>query len=483
MKRAPSLVILSCLVACAVTAQARLAHAQADEENPPEFVGQKPLSFTEAITVATQRNLRLLINSMEREIAELRATEARRPYAPVIFLEPEVSTSQNLLIDPPRRTTGVDVSGGVRWANRWGTTLDVRALTTPWYTGFTPLPLTQVQASLGQSLLRDGWNDSTLLDRIDLGVALLNALLVDVERAYWTLAYAQADITIKERSRDRAQQQFDDTKENIRRGLLAPGEIYVVEENLVIFEEQLLRSREQVRLAQLDLARLLQMPEQTELRATDSLDQPQLELPRLADALDVALRTNPAVRAERIALEQAQVQLAFDRNQSRPVLDLGASLSLNGLSENQADAWGETFSAQNPALRVGLTFEVPLVGAPYRARVSRAELERRQQLEELKQTETDVTFTVRELATQLTTRIKALDFAIRRIELAEQKLATEQEKYQRGLATLTDVVRFQRDLDGARISERRARLDVITLRARLAEAQGILYRRAGVEVQ
>lgn len=456
------------------------------------------LTHGEVMTRAVDNNLALLVDSMAREIEALRAREARRAYTPVVFLQPEFIASQTAVrtseTEEPAilRQSRFDVGGGVRWNTPWGTSLALRAATTPWYSTFAPTPLTSAELSVNQSLLRNGWGSANLLDVADLDVELqrqlfvgqLNTLLTRVDAAYWELAYAQADVEIKEKSRDRAQSQYEDTKENIARGLLAPGDIFVVEENLVIFEEQLLRSQEALVLARLRLARLMQLESHaTELAAADSLDALQTELPTEQDAIGVALRESPRVTAQRIAVRQAEATLAFDRNQSRPVLDVSAALGVNGLSEQFGESWGETLGGDNPTVRVGLYFEVPLVSGPYRARVVRSGLQREQAELQLQQIESDVAYDVRELLTQLESRIAALDFAKRRIDLAENKLATERDKYTRGLSTLTDLVRFQRDVDAARISERRARVDVIVLRARLLDTQGVLHRAVGVEVR
>ena len=55
-------------------------------------------------------------------------------------------------------------------------------------------------------------------------ISNLNAILVDVEGAYWTLALAQEELVGTLRSLGRAQKQLEDTEENIRRGLLAEAE-------------------------------------------------------------------------------------------------------------------------------------------------------------------------------------------------------------------------------------------------------------------
>ena len=105
-----------------------------------------------------------------------------------------------------------------------------------------------LEISLKQPLLKNGWRTgaATPLKKAQLDVEQqkesfrlrINQLIVDIESAYWRLALAQADLIIKRRSQEIAQQQFEDTRENIRRGILAPSEIFVVEENLVRFQQQ-----------------------------------------------------------------------------------------------------------------------------------------------------------------------------------------------------------------------------------------------------
>lgn len=454
-------------------------------------VEARSLTHAEAVRLATERNLALLVERMQQQVAELEAREARRPYVPRVFLGPSYSTSPATFVRPPQFTRAVDVEGGLRWSNRYGTDMAVTAAMTPWFDGFAPLPLTSIEASLSQALLRDGWGNGNLVDVADLDVELqraaflsaLNDFLVQVERAYWELAYAEADVAIKQRSRDRAKQQYEDTKENIERGLIAPGDIFVVEENLVIFEEQLLRSRERLKLASLQLSRLLQL-DASAVRAADSLDSLPSPAPPVAKrAVERALQESPRVEVERVALQQADERAKFDANQAQPTLDLNAAVALNGLDENRSQAWRETLSAEFPSVRVGLLFELPVLRGPDTARVERSELQLRQQQKRLEDARSEITYDVRAIVTRLATRVESLELAGRRVELAEKKLDAEQSKYQRGLSTLNDVVRFQRDVDTALIAERRARVDVITLKAELVAAQGVLHRSVDLEVR
>ena len=304
----------------------------------------------DAMVTAVDSNLSLLVDKMEQELAKHRADEARRPYTPVVFASPAyVASRQAIRTSESEDATilsqaQIDADAGVRWDNRWGTSLALRASTTPWYSDFAPTPLTSIEASASQSLLRGGFRHGTRLDSVDLGIELQRALfraqveelIRRVDAAYWQLAFAQADVESKVKARDRARSQFDDTTENIRRGLLAPGDIFVVEENLVIFEEQLLRAREDLKLAQLALANLMQLEEPTaQLVASDPVE-PDPKLPTTQQALATAINESPQVAAQRVwwyvRLAPTSRTIAIARVQSSTCLDRSDSMGSTTIS-------------------------------------------------------------------------------------------------------------------------------------------------------
>ncbi len=344
-----------------------------------------------------------------------------------------------------------------------------------------------------QSLLRGGWRAGAWAPALeaDLGAEIqrqrfrdgLNALLVDVEEAYWELAFAQADLEGRRRSLKRAEAQFDDTRQNIARGLLAEADVHIVEENVVIFQEQVVRSTEALTLARARLLRLLQREPGEALLAVDDLDGAALSLPGADEAAAAALAQNPALEASRLSAEQAQVRLLFDENQALPLLDLDASLILNGAGEGLADALASAASAEGPEVRVGLRFEVPLLDGATDAGLARSRIERRRALIALKDDEARLRFEVQELLVRLEAQAERVALGQRRVELASLKLEAQVDRYKSGISTLDEVVRFQRDLDGALIAARRVRVEWLVTRSRLARAQGTLHRDHGVEVR
>jgi len=463
----------------------------------PEAIASGELTRDGAVALATKNNLGLMLSGVDREVQSLVARTARRPFVPSLGF----NSSYN--VDPVIDATSLNYAGRVDWRIPFGPNFNVQAGPTQFLRGqaFIPTPPHFLDFGVTQPLLRDGWGRGNVLEQRDLEVDLqrelfieqLNQFIVQVDLAYWDLAFAQADVVIKERSLERARKQFEDTAENIRRGLLAPGEIFVPEENLVVFEQQLLNSKQSLTLAQSRLARLLRVPPTSALVAVDSIDSPTADPLELGRQTDAALRLNPRVSAQRIALEQAQVQVVFEKNQRAPRLDASGSVGFNALSPRDdmgnivpisaGQAWLQTLSFQNPEYRMGLTFQVPLNMDPLDAQLERAELQEKRQRTRLRDVEDDVRYGMRDLLVQLDTSLDVLELSTRRVALAQSRLSNEQDKYRSGLSTLLDVVFSQRALDDAQLGERRARVDVLQITARIRSLEGTLYERAGITVR
>ena len=285
-------------------------------------------------------------------------------------------------------------------------------------------------------------------------------------------------------ARDRAKEQYDATRENISRGLLAEADIYVVEENLVFFESQLVRS-EQARLsARRRLARLVAGSVDADLRAEEPLAiTDRLPVPDAAGAVATALERNPTLVSQTLRVRRANLTLAFEDNRALPQLGLRGSLALNGLAGTADPVWTQVAGADRVDARAGVVFSVPLSWDADSAAVDRASADKRAALESLADTEQEVRFTVADLLTALDVGHTRLELARRLVQLAEAKLNAEVEKYENGISTLNDVVRFQRDLDSSLIGARRIEVDLRVTRARLSAAMGTLYREYGLEVR
>lgn len=463
--------------------------ASAEGRFRPETGGA--LDLPEAMQVAASRNLPLMVRELEREQSRAGASQARVAYRPSLRVSvarrSETRADETEVVSDAHRAS-------LGWASPWGTSLQVSASGSRIDSGGNAGGShgASVGVSASQPLLRGAWLDGAYsgvrIADIDVEIARarfvrqLNDFLIQAESAYWELAFAQADLTIKTRSRDRAQKQFEDTQENIRRGILAPAEVYIVEENLVFFEGQLVRARESLALAQNRLGRLLNLRPGVELVASGSLDG-ESSIPGLKESTQRAMETSPELHIQHLQVRRAGVQLAFDENQVLPAVDLEASMALLGNDEDAGGAWGQSFEGSRPDWRVGVQVEVPLGWDVLGARVERAEMGKRGRLLGLKEAEVQVKHRIYDLLVSLKAQVERLALVQRRVGLARKKLEAEKERYQNGISNLDAVSRFQRDLDNTLVSEQRARVEVRISRSRLLSAQGELHKIYGLEVE
>lgn len=486
-----NVLITAMAITTVLTMRSRVVEAQ-----PHESSQVRRISLRDAIQLGVEHNLKLLIERAERTRQSLLPDATLREYLPTLSLSGEFLDDSGLGTVPTARDRRFQTRGGVEWRSPIGTrlgaelSLNQRLHDEPSSSMTIPSLSSEHNAalslSLSQALLKDGWRSgaATPLREAKIDVAIqrelyreqLNSLLLDVESAYWQLALAQADLEIKTRSRERAQKQFDDTKENIRRGILADVEIYVVEENLLFFEQELLQANENLVLSRRNLAQLLQLDPHVSLESVEPLDLPAQNQFEVESTVLQALEQNPSVLAQRLRLDRAQVRVAYEKNQALPSLDLETSLTLNGLNRRYSKTWSELFRADRPDWRLGLTMSIPLWFSANAAHVERATLSATQKVLELKEVETNTRFETHDLLTQYALQQKQLSLVEKRVRLGQLKLDAEVDKYKNGISTLADVVRFQRELDQALISLRRVQTALRIYRSRLFRVQGTLHR-------
>ncbi len=460
---------------CALLLVTLLAGTSSAEEAQEE---RRTFSRLQAIQLGLERNQGLLTARIDQQRVGMLARAAWQPWSPSLIAD---ATYHRSHLDPEDRLT---TSVGAGWQTVVGTRVEATVGVDQGLPGHNPHE-PSVVVSIDQPLLKDGWlpGASLPLTEAELGARIqdelyrgeVNAFVVDVDAAYWDLGLAEADIDIKTRSLARAQAQYEDTQENIRRGILADAEIYVVEENLVIFQQEHLRAVQGLRAARRRLAQLLYLDVDAPLGTTDGLALSGAPLPDPAAAVAQALQANPRVLSQRLRLNLAGERVRFHANQSQPALALTSSLGLHGQSRDYGAAWGNLVTSPGVDAQLGLRLNVPLDRLAVDADLDAALLEEKREQAELHRQENALRFEVQNALSELTTDLALAQSAQRQVGLAELKLQAENEKYRSGLSTLSDVVRFQRDLDGALIAARRVVRSVRVGETRLLASLGSLH--------
>jgi outer membrane protein len=452
----------------------------------------EPLTLPEAVHRGVAQNLDLISQRLRLDRQRRLERGAWISYSPTVVLDANLVQLRAPTNPGGGRTVHLH-SAGIVWRSPVGTVVSAEGVMTQGLPADGGPSQGGVVLGVSQPLLRDAWLTGAALPlrEAELQTAVqrevfrqaLNALIVEVETGYWDLAVAEADMVIKTRSLARARQQFEDTQENIRRGILAPTEVYVVEENVVFFELEVTQAEENLRRARRRLADLLQLQTDVAVVATQPMEKPELQVPVVGAILATGMDLNPRLIAQRHRHALAQLRERHAHNQALPGLDVSASLSLLGQDPRYPAAWGATLADPTPEARAGLRFSLPLDRGAQSALVDAAVLESERERLELAGAERQVTFEILNGVSDLQNQLELLALTEKQVELAELKLGAETEKYQGGLSTLADVVRFQRDLDNALIRLQRVTRGVRVGQVRLLAAQGDLHQRVGVELR
>lgn len=179
-----------------------------------------------------------------------------------------------------------------------------------------------------------------------------------------------------------------------------------------------------------------------------------------------------------LELENAKATVAFLDNQRLPDVRLETSYRGNGLGGSQfirtggfpgtivgsrsrsfGDALGQAFGPDYPAWSLGVTVNYPIGRSYEEASRARAEVERQQTAQRISSLRLEAAETIRQAGRQIRSTAERIDAARAGATLAEQRLDSEQRRYDAGLSTTFLVTQAQRDLLQAQVNLLQTTLD------------------------
>jgi outer membrane protein TolC len=480
--------------------------------------GVLSLSLEECILRAMKNNLSVAIQVLNPEIAGAALTQAGEKFYPTLSLglnkrntdsasyswldaaDSVVTRTKDYSLDlsqviPGGGTLGVSLTSNRNDSNRSFQTINPRYGST-------------LTFDFSQPLLKDfGWNISRreiLLARNNLSISeselatALMSTIYQVESAYWTLAYSIDDLEVRSQSLQLAKDLLEKNRRSVEVGQLAPIEILSAQAEVATREADILQAEAQVKNAEDEMKALLNLSKDEDA-ATSSIvpkDRPGVVENKITldEALATALENRPDLKATRIGLKNTELNLSYAKNQLLPGLNLTASYWSPGVSgtrivyldDNPLSGIilrtipGGSKASLKDALNlkynnwsVGLTLTVPVSNILSRASYAQARLDMQQALLDLKNKEQQVFLEIKTAVRAAETNAKRVQAYKVARELAEQKLAGEEEKLRVGLSTNYMVLQYQRDLATARSTELRAVVDYNVSLADLDRALGL----------
>jgi outer membrane protein TolC len=300
-----------------------------------------------------------------------------------------------------------------------------------------------------------------------------------IARLYTDLVSLNEDVKVKRESLKLAERLYEDNKNKVDQGSLAPIELTRAQAQVAATRQALISAEGLVEQQELIVKTAitrggLANPAIRAARviATDTLADPGSEPARpVEDLIADALRSRSDLAQGGIQVQNSEIALKGSHNALRPELDVVGSVQNGGISGDinpiaaaqtpgaalypgsYGTALGQIFKNNFPTYMVGLQLNLPLRNRVAQADAVRDELQVRQTQIRRQQLEDQVRLEVADASVALQQARAAYDAAVQSRKLQEQSVEVEQVTFDVGLATNYLVIQYQTYLAQARSTE------------------------------
>ncbi len=302
-----------------------------------------------------------------------------------------------------------------------------------------------------------------------------------------------------------------DNRTRVDVGVLPPVAVKESEAEAARRNEDVIVAANMLEHAKRNLQNLVYLPGQSEFfpRRVDPVEDPAhspQELPKLAEAIEIAMQKRPEIEASRLAVRGGDLQVALNKNQVLPRLDVYGMGGLNGLGGTVRPGNAPSFVPGEPrpyndqfagsysksldrmvsgdyySYTAGVRIEVPIGNAAAESGYRQARIQREQMSARYRQQISDVALDVSQSLGDVQSDVQRMSATRLARELSEENLRNQMKRYDVGMATTTDLLKFQNDVAAAKLAEIRSVIDYNNSLARFERSQGTLLGRYNVEI-
>lgn len=530
-----------------------LARAQTPAADSGDVAAQRRelrISLAEAMRIAFQNNLDIRVVGFDRSLAQERVTSAKGRFEPFFFIGIPGATGINPFpggaafgggggfggfgfsdIQSPASTalagadtvtsqTGAtlfDFQQTLQGGMRYDVTYNVsRTDTNSIFQSLNPSWDNTLAVSIVQPLLNGRGRDAAAVDMLLAQAntvvsehafrSQVEAILLQVERAYWQLVFAERDLAVKESSLQLAREQLGRTEVQVEVGLIAPVQTTQAEVQVAARETELIVARNGLEDAR-DVLRVLLRAEALPNgwdTALEPTDEPRIEAApvNLQAAIAAAMEKRPEIDQGQAVIEARGVEVRANQSALLPRVDLLAQVSVNGIGGDRqvrqgafpgqivdvipggyGDAIDQLFSFDFTSWRLGVNVTVPIGNSTAKGNYAQATINQDRARVVLERTKQRVILEVRQAARGVTAAAEAARSAAKTRQLAERQLEIETDRFEVGMSTNFEVLRFQDDLAVVRSGELRAVIEHRLAVAELERATGRLLDKYGIRIR
>lgn len=368
--------------------------------------------------------------------------------------------------------------------------------------------------------------------------------IANVQRAYWDLTYTLRNLQVQRDGVKDAKDQLEHNRRLVQEGQLAPIDVVAAETQVANFEQAVYEALNAVGVSENNLKNLI-APNRTDAiwsRSVTPVDSVDLEPPitTLQQALDAAMQNRPELEINQAQRDINAIDQRFYKEQKKPQIDLIASYTLTGaagtfnpdvvnpfsgsgttetvnalirnneilrqtnpnlaqitpitptvtpalpdeLNGGVGGALGNLFANRYPTFRVGVQFNLPLLGdKTSKAQYGRSLVESERLETQRQQLEQNIQVDVRNSLQAVRTAEARLRAAAIARENSVRQYESEQRKLDNGQSDIYRVLERQTALTAARSNELRAQTELNKAIADLQRATGNSLKANNVEAR
>lgn len=472
---------------------------------PQKAQADQPLEITlaEAILMTLENNRSLAVQRISPAIAQTLEEEARAAFDPVLsagaFTQRSVSQAPATLDSPNDLRVGKQHEGFVALDTFFptGTSLSVEAAAGRTDDRLQNQAVSSSRLGIGvsQALLRGFGRDVNLAQlrqaRLETEITrhelqgFSEALIAEVESAYWDYALSVRQIEIVQESLNLAEQQLADSQAMITVGALAEAELPAVQAEVALQRQGLIDVKNGLAVNRLRLLRLLNPPEtgfwDREVTLAHPPAVPVVVLDPVEEHVRQGLQRRPEVNQAELAIARGELEVVRTKNGLLPRLDLFVHLGKSGYADSFGGAFRDLDGDSYDTL-VGIALEYPLVNRGAAARHRRSLLSREQAEKALNNLSQLVELDIRQAYLEVHRTREQITAGAATREWQEEKLRIETEKFRVGRSTNLLVAQAQRDLLISRIEEVRAVVNYLKALTHFYRLEGSLLERRGIQL-
>lgn len=283
-------------------------------------------------------------------------------------------------------------------------------------------------------------------------------LLNIIANIYWDLVGVQQNIQTLESSIRLAEQFLEDTKTRQKMGVLDVIEVKQSESRLAAVRQSRLQEvfkksqiEDQIRAA----LNLSDLP--YGYRATEKME----IRPNIADfktLLNKVYRQNQDIQLLASAIELNDLTMKEAENRAEPDLDINVQYQLNGYGKDTVKATGGFTETRLHDYQVGVSWQIPLFDKITPQQISKAALERTRLVLQIDNLKSQLKVELQAILRNMRLAEQGIRLAHDTVELVEELLRKESEKFNLGNNTSFRISQVQQDLTDAQKNEILARI-------------------------